>query len=179
MPHPKKISAYSQTIIDIANALVQGKTVVLRNPIKRSLENMRFSFYGFRKAVEHEHAEGLFPNLNRINVRLFAEQGKRHANDHAEWVLVFEDIDKTPDALMVRNALAEIGVAPVEPPPQVVSMPPSMPPIAEPLNPLPEPESDIALGLYGGKEGGRHAIEKSDKLITDLFGIDPDKHKKK
>lgn len=105
MPRSRKVSDYPQYVLDIATSLTNGEKVEIRNPIKRSLENIRFAFYGFRKAVERENARDMFPNLHRVEVRIYAERGQGAASDHAEWVLAFEDADQTPLAQSVRKAL--------------------------------------------------------------------------
>lgn len=153
MAHPKKISGYSDLMLRIAEQLGRRERVEIRGPLKKPLEGLRFSFYGFRKAVEREHAEVLFPNLNRVSVRIEAQRAEGAGNDHSEWVLIFEDIDETPMAKLVESALRNVPPIPIPlEQPTTIIVPSTR---GEPTMPSPKPSThseDIIEQLYGKKK---------------------------
>ena len=104
MSKPKQIESYPPQILELAMEVASGKTVSIKNPSKKILESLRFSFYGFRKAVAYEKAEAVYPKLNQITVML-NPCGK-------EWELLFMHVDMTPAAQALQQALSEMNREP-------------------------------------------------------------------
>ena len=59
----KDISRYSGKFLDLAQQLEQSGQVILKCPDRKSAMNLRFQFYGFRRAALAARLGQQFPNL--------------------------------------------------------------------------------------------------------------------
>lgn len=139
MPKPLSVSGYPKHILDIADKIGKGENVTIKDFRKDVLSAMRFDFYGFRKAVEREEAEKMFPNLKSITVSI------KPSPPH--WVLSFENMDTTYAAMLVAEQLGTSIETQFSPEVQT--------PIAEEKIEVPKSSphiEDIVERLYGKKK---------------------------